>query len=213
MKYVIFTDVHGNSLKPLEKRLEHYGRKSNLRLICMSDFDDADAIKEARDLIESYNGIIVPGNHDEMLYRKFVDFDSGTFRNGTNAFGYALKLHKDKEALDYLASILYGNNAKNMKNALRQQSRLIPIIGEQSDNDDVQLSNAIIVHGGLDGSLCSEDYINRGIEKLWYRIYVNELWQKHAEQNFLKMDEMGCNIMIRGMTICKLMPIKGKMEK
>lgn len=186
MKYVIFSDIHGKSLKPLEERLKRYGNSESLRLICMGDFDDADVINEARDLIRKYNGIIVPGNHDEMLYKKHVDFHSETFGAGRSAYLYALKLHYDPGAICYLDGIL------------KQQLRLLPIVGECQGNDK-QFSNAIVVHGGLAGKLSSQKFKENGMDKLWYRLYIDEiLCDAYAEDNFKDMKRRICNIMIRG---------------
>jgi len=185
MEYVIFSDIHGKSLKPLEERLKKYGAPENLKLICMGDFDDADVIKEARDLIRKYNGTVVPGNHDEMLVRKFVDFESGTFGPGKTAFHYALKLHDDPVALNYLSDLL------------KQQMKLLQIVSEYGQTN-TNFSNAVVVHGGLAGDLHSA--LNQeGVEKLWYRIYLKEvLCDDSAERNFQEMKRIGCNIMIRG---------------
>ena len=195
MKHVIFGDIHGKSLKPLEEVIQSFKEKVNL--ICLGDFDDTASMLETKDLMEEYGGLAVPGNHDYMLYRKFVNFESGTFCHGKNAYSYAIKLHNDPIALDYIQRLLYGNKEQSPAALLEEQVKLLGIYSDWGIRRNIP--NTVIVHGGLYGDLRSMKDADNHEKKMWYRLYdKGVLFDEHAENNFTIMRNLDCNIMIRG---------------
>jgi len=204
MKHVIFGDIHDTDLKPLEKTIEELSRDYKISLVCLGDFDDTESMLKTKALMEKYGGVAVPGNHDEMLARKFVNFISSVFNEGKSPFMYACRLHNDPIALDYIKNLLYGDKEPGKASSdmslicqLEAQAKRMPIHSEIFSKAD---KNAVVVHGGLAGNMRGVTDLPEEIKRLWYRLYNSNkiLSSEAAERNFKEMQNIGCNIMIRG---------------
>lgn len=218
MKYFIFGDVHGTSLQPLEEEIEsqikdgkRLGIKQDISIICLGDFDTTSTVHQTRKLQKKYGGVVVPGNHDEMIFNGEYFF-SPTFGPNRNAFTCMIDFQKDKPAKAYLEHLLYGTeepglilSAKQLfskipakaKDLLEARIKRIPIYSERFKG--ITIPNAIVVHAGFAGDLSGTTTKSKERNVLWYRLYDDDILDEEAaENNFGKIDDSGCNMLIRG---------------
>lgn len=223
MKYLIFGDVHGRSLEPLEKILDS---EKDMGIICLGDFDTTKTVHQAMNMLQKYGGVIVAGNHDEMIYDQYVNFNAGAFIEGSkmNAFTCIEDFNNDQVARDYLRHLLYGTPTQDferktflnsifrkapdkrkkeeftMVEKIRARIKLMTIkYGEYSVRRSQE--NAAVVHAGFAGELSDKgDYKGEEHDILWYRLYDTNgvVFEEHAQKNFDKMKDYGVNILIRG---------------
>lgn len=180
MKYIIFGDIHGCSIKPLEQRLEH---EDSDVVICLGDFDQVRCVHEFIELenrltSEGKKVIKVPGNHDHAIINH-IDIHSGTLHaQHKNVWQLIKEFDSDSVAKKYLDSLV---NSKKVKTFLDK---------EKYGNT----FSTIVLHGGYAGTLYSFPDCPENAKELWYRMESKD----HFEANLDIMRKKRIRIMIRG---------------
>lgn len=187
MKWAIFGDIHGRSLKELEDALDI---ENPGMLICTGDFDDTRSINQFIELENKYKEkgkevVKVPGNHDYAILNN-QEISSGTLGMQGKTIG---ELHNelinDKIAYDYIKQLIISENPNHTKNRARD------FLDADKFGEDYQ---TIIIHGAYDGNLFSFPNCPDNLKDVWMRLNDSEDYSK----NFNEMSKEGDKIMIRG---------------
>lgn len=174
MKTLVFGDIHGRSLEPLE---DTAGEIDPDRVLCTCDFDTPEAVKQFKEFeremetrgVEVFK---VPGNHDDAVFRG-LDISSPTLRQqGLTVPELHQRLRQEEEAELYL------------KNLLAETRKRMDVAGR----------DALLVHGALSGDLRSYPSCPQEKQDFWRRLLSRE---DHRE-NFEAMEEAGVELMVRG---------------
>ena len=194
---VVFSDIHG---RPLEDLVQQVITPLNPDLIyCLGDFDEPHSVREARALVQRYNGGIVPGNHDYALYHGGSPVSIGTIPNNlppNEIFAYVTRkfaevrerFRSDSEAFEFIGKLLETNPSMTIEGKL-----------DESQYDDRY--RMMVLHGVLGGHLTSQVYSTDPFAKLWYRLQNERDTQVEEplhRKNFEQMKALNLNLMIRG---------------
>ncbi|RLJ07954.1 MAG: hypothetical protein DRP12_01410 [Candidatus Aenigmatarchaeota archaeon] len=174
MKYLLFGDIHGRDLKDIQKVIEE---EKPDQIVCLGDFDTPACIEQWLEIRKNYKTITVPGNHDlAFLYND--EITSGIWTNYIDMKFEDLKkeLVDNRNAWEYLESLA--------KNTIW--------------TGEIAGRKALVIHGGLAGSLESYPECPKELRPLWYRLLGTEGELENLWSNFKKLEERGYELMIRG---------------
>ncbi len=192
MKIVIFSDVHGADLSPLEREVLGTLIIGD-QIICLGDFDEPETVRKIIGLEKKYNAAeiemyILPGNHELAIYHQspVISFSSSQdaalilreFKEHVEA------LQAKPEARDYVRMLLNNPWANFFLD----------------ENKFTNRYNTVAIHGALAGQLGSwqsehEEIAPDSIDaRLWYRLNTPE----DHDKNFSEMKRIGLNLMLRG---------------
>lgn len=179
MNIVALSDSHTRPLEELIRRVEFD------LLLVLGDFDSVEQMLEIMELQQRYNErmIVVPGNHEQAVYKgKVISFDGtiSLFMNKIILDVFRQKLEKDPAVKAFLENLMY------------QHSHEMTLDSTRFGN----IFNTLVIHGALDGNPGSyhTDEPELGAMELWYRLRS----RGDHEKNFARMRERGLNVMIRG---------------
>lgn len=172
--HLAFGDIHGTNPSDLEDSADFQEVET---VICTSDFDYVDSIKEYLALKEEkqredIDFIEVPGNHDSAIYnnRKIKSSHIGTPYKEFNEL--VEDLRNDKEARDFVKNLL----------------------DEPVQETEINGMDTVIVHGALAGNLRSYPGCPKDEQPLWNRLYETSDY----EENLEIMERKEYDLMIRG---------------
>lgn len=171
MKYLIISDLHSVDLDKVGETINFLSFDS---LICLSDFDSLDTLRQFRKIEEKrtkegLETIILPGNHDDAVLRNISVLSPRLTAIGKTIEDLHYELISDQELFSYLAEI---NKVKIRKLNFRKNYKVI------------------LMHGAYDGNMSTGGQH----KSLWARLRSEEDYLNNF--NLLKKNKM--KGMIRG---------------
>jgi predicted phosphodiesterase len=182
MKYLVLSDVHGRDLEPMQAVVK---QEQFDTFLFLGDLDLMRSIRQVKALADrfeaEYDGaVLVPGNHDHALYAG-LDIASGTLREqGTNMHMLRRELDHTPELETFLDDLVAGRDPGTPT----PHSKTLGMDG----------FDAVLVHGGLTGSLRSYPGCPSTIHDLWYRLRSETQYR----ETFTAMDRQGFDLVLRG---------------
>lgn len=106
MKYLIFGDIHGRTIEPLESIILH---EKPGEVLCLGDFDEPRIINQYLDIMKKHEKIkfrTVPGNHDDCVYYDKSLYSGTLDKIGKTCHGLHLELMQDEVAKGFIENLL-----------------------------------------------------------------------------------------------------------